>query len=238
MNLGKADRDLVPLLRERLKSSSPYVRECAASLLAGIGPKAVEAAPELLSVLNEPFEEEKPRRASPDEQPDPAHYAVRALSNFPSTPEFIHALVTNLESDVLKRREQAAYHLGKLGPSARTAIPALVAALRAQLKNHENPHPFGTADALGKIAPGTDCCDICVAVLVDALRSKNANMRVQASDALGRFGNKAQVAIVGLKSLTNDAEVADQFNRRVKDAASKALRAIETALVPSDESTR
>jgi len=241
---GTADPSLVPLLRERLKSSSPEVRECAAFMLGRMGPQAVAATPELLIVLNEPFTVEKPKRTLPDEQPDPAGAAVVALSKFLPTQEFIDALAMSLESDVPDRRDRAAIHLSTIGPAARKAVPALIAALQAQLKSDDPADESGAyshasvAYALGKIAPDTEFADPTITVLVEALRSKNANMRVPAAEALGRFGPRAGLAIPSLKGLTNDSAFADRWRQEVRQAARKSLAAIEAASVPSGESPK
>ncbi len=234
---GKADLSLVPLLRERLRSPSPDVRYCAARMLDGMGPQAVAATPELLAVLNEPYTEENPRRTPPDDQPDPASVAVWALSNFPPTPEFIHALIRNLRSDMLDRRFSAANHLGKLGPAARTAVPALIAMLQAQLSGSQRD-VWAVEDALGRIAPGTEFADPSITVLVEALRSKNGDTRRQAAEALGRFGPNAKGAIPTLQTLTKDPDVGSRFNGDVGQAARRAILAIEPPSVPSDASLR
>ena len=234
---GTADSLLVTLLRERLKSSSPDVRECAAFMLGRIGPKAVAATPELLRVLNEPYREEKPERTPPDDLPDPARAAVWALGKFPPTPAFIDALARNLRSTVPERRYLAASRLGSLGPAARTATPALIGALQAQLKSNDQDDGL-VANALGNIAPGSDFADPAITVLVEALRSKNANMRVQAAWALGRFGPRAKVAIPSLKGLTNDSDFAGAWKQDVGQTARKSLAAIEPASVPSAVSPR
>jgi len=234
---GTADPSLVPLLRKCLQSSSPYVRECAAVMLARMGSNSVAATPELLAVLDEPFTEEKPMRMWPDVQPDPASHAVWALSQFPPSPQFIVALVKNLRSDVLDRRASAAYHLGKLGPAARTAVPALIAALQTR-SNSNDRDVWAVAEALGQIAPDTEFADASITVLVETLRSKNANTRVQAAEALARFGPRARLAIPGLRDMMNDSTVADAFRKEVGQAARKALEAIEPAPVPSVASPR
>jgi HEAT repeat protein len=234
---GTADPSLVPFLRERLKSPSPDVRECAAGMLARMGPKAVAATPDLLAVLNEPFTEEKPKRM-PYDQPDPASYAVWALSNFPPTPEFIDSLARNLQSESPWRRDRAVQYLAPIGPAARKAIPALIAALQAHLRS--NLSDAGNVSvALGKIAPGTDLADASIAVLVDALRSNDQYTRWQAAEAIGRFGPKAKDAVPALRGLMKDQGGGDvAWNLNIRNAAGKALEAIEPAPGPSDGSPK
>jgi len=225
---GTADPSLVALLRERLRSSSPDVRECAAFMLGHAGPQAVAATPELLIVLNEPFTEEKPERTPPDYQPDPANAAVWTLGKFSPTEEFVDALARSLRSDGPARRDRAASQLGSIGQAARKAIPALIAAQQALLKS--NDHAYTSVPyALGKIAPGTDFADPAITVLVEALRSKNPNVREQAAEALGRFGPRAKLAIPSLRGLRNDSALADASRQEVRQAARQALLAIEPA---------
>ena len=147
---GTADPTLVPLLREHLKSRSPDVRAASASLLARIGPNAAEAVPELLPLLADPFVPEDPKPPRYEQQPNPARYAAWALSTFPPTRQITDALVANLHSPVRDRRSDAATYLGDIGPAARTAVPALIAAFHEQLS--KNDAPLGIPNALSKIA--------------------------------------------------------------------------------------
>ena len=133
---------LVPFLRERLKSPNPDVRDCAAFMLGRSGPEAVAATPELLQVLNEPCTEGKPRRTPPDYQPNPPRSAMWALGRFPPTQAIIDGLVRSLRSDAPELRISAAGYLASIGPVARKAIPAPIAAMPTQLKS--NDHKDGT----------------------------------------------------------------------------------------------
>jgi len=232
---GTADTSLVPLLREYLRSSSPYVRECAAVMLARKGSNAVAATQELLDVLNEPFTKEQPKRMWPDDQPDPASHAVWALSYFPPTPQVVAALVKNLRSDMPDRRAQAAYHLGNFGPAARTSVPALIEELHARA-NTADRDVWDIAAALGQIAPGTEFADASITALVEALQSKSAGTRRDVAIALGRFGPRAKVAVPVLKSLTKDLEAGSRFNDDVGLAARSALLSIEPEAVSPDTS--
>ena len=220
-----ADPSLVPLLRERLKSSSPDVRECAAFMLGRMGPKAVAATPELLVVLNEPFTEEKPKRTPPDDQPDPARYAVWALSKFPPTQEFIDALARNLRSDVPDRRNSAASYLGSIGPAARKAIPALIAALRTQLKSEVDHDDAGWSRTLwerlrrarSSPIPPSPCwsrrCD---------RRTRTCECKPPRRSA--GSGPRAKVAIPSLKGLTKDSEAVDAYEAGGQTGRQKSAR--------------
>ena len=234
---SRRDPELVPFLRERLKSPSPDVRDCAAFMLGSLGPEAVDATPELLQVLNEPYTEEKPRRTPPDYQPNPPRSAIWALGKFPLSQAIIDGLVRSLRSDSPELHSSAAGYLASIGPAARKAVPALIAAMQTQLKRHD--HKDGTiAYALSRLAPGTDHADQAITVLVDALSSKDADMRFNAAEALDRFGPRAKAAILSLKGLTNDATFVREWNQEVGQAARKSLAAIEPAPGPSNAPSR
>ena len=118
------------------------------------------------------------------------------------------------------RRHSAAIYLAPIGPQARKAIPALIAALQAQLKS--NDHEYGwVANALGMIAPGTEFADRAIAVLVEALQSKDSDTRSKAAERLGRFGPMAKIAIPILKNWTQDPETSARFNQQARQAARK-----------------
>ena len=109
--------------------------------------------------------------------------------------------------------------------------------MQTQLKS--NDHKDGTiAYALSRLAPGTDHADQAITVLVDALSSKDADMRFNAAEALGRFGPRAKAAIPSLKGLTNDATFVREWNQEVGQAARKSLAAIEPAPGPSNAPSR
>jgi HEAT repeat protein len=80
--------------------------------------------------------------------------------------------------------------------------------------------------ALGRIAPDTPSADQAVAALLPVLQSKVWLSRAKAIEALRQFGPKAAAAIPGIRALKDDR------NAEVRDAAAKALSAIENKSAP------
>jgi HEAT repeat protein len=223
---GAADPTLVPFLRERLKSPSPDVRSAAAALLSRMGPKAVAATPELLTLLADPY---VPGASPPGANPDPAGWAGVALSEFPPTAQIVAALTANLHSGVHLRSDLAADYLGRYGPAARTAIPELIRVFRRRLNKNENL--YSIAGALSRLAPGTEYADESISLMIEALKSKNPNIRAGAGWQIGRFGPQAKAAIPLLKTL---AEGLPPIQYPFKEA----LLAIEQPAGPNEDPAR
>ncbi len=225
---AEADPSLVPVLRDRLRSKVAEVRECAAYLLYRLGPQAVASTPELLVVLQEPFVERKPEKSWPDDQPNPARQAAWALACFPASPEILDALSANLKSAIASRRSDAASALSSIGPPARTAIPALIAAFQAEPRSGGTSAAWSCAEALSKLAPNTEFADAAVAVLTEALKSRDLAVRSAAATALGRFGASARSALAALRAVASDPAAEPAY--RPSEAATRAIQAIEAAL--------
>jgi HEAT repeat protein len=143
---------LLPTLTEFLTSRNRDVRFHAAQLVGRIGPEASAAIPALIAILKEPL------GAS---WPDPARGAARALGLMGPRPEAIAALVDFISPEKVERN-LTAHHallqewpptgdhggvvanefrimsaiqgLGDIGPPARAAIPALIAAHKKALE--------------------------------------------------------------------------------------------------------
>jgi len=191
LEAGTSNVELVPFLRERLKSQSPHVRSAAASLLAKMGPEAAAATPELVALLADPFVPEQGKPPWFERRPDPASRAVRALGRLSPTPQIISGLVANLNSPVLYRRIDAAWALSGMGPAA------------------------------SHMSPGTDYPDAAIAVLIEALQSKDMDSRNYAMMCLGHLGPRAKAAIPLLRHMAAESGLL-QFS--VRDA----IRAIES----------
>jgi len=99
-------------------------------------------------------------------------------------------------------RRIAAEILGRFGPEARAAIPALVATL-----NDPDPHLRSVAAlALGEIGPHTP--EVCPA-LIGLLKTES---RLSAVRALNRFGFEARAAVPSLIDLLQDSEPEVRWN--------------------------
>jgi hypothetical protein len=107
---GPAAKPAIPALRRVLKQANAPTVHLAATALARIGPDAAPAIPELIDVLDQ----------------TPA--AVEALTAIGAAS--VPALSRILETSGDSRRAEAVEILGKLGTSAKAAIPALAAMIR------------------------------------------------------------------------------------------------------------
>jgi HEAT repeat protein len=107
---------------------------------------------------------------------------------------------------------QGAYGLSRLGSEARSAVPALIAALKKESLVRQN-----AALALGQIGP--DARDA-VPALCEALGDSEWTVRRHAALALGHIGPQARQAIPALHKLSRD------LDPLVRQAAKTALQQI------------
>ena len=113
---------------------------------------------------------------------DPAWSAAEALGKIapgtPSAGEVIEVLTEVERTGHPYRRESAARALGKFGPAAVGAVPALISVIR---ENAATKAIFGdgssAAIALGKIAPGTPLAEEAVSCLTEALQARSEYTR-------------------------------------------------------------
>src|SRR5439155_1762109 len=141
-------------------------------------------------------------------------------------------------------RRRAALALGELGPAARTAVPALLEALR----DKELMVRRWTAFALGEIASkaasaagplvellrepsaATRCIGAialsrigadAVSTLIPALKDADVQVRRLAASTVGKCGGDVQARLVALQSVSQDA---DPFVRHAVQEAIERLR--------------
>ncbi len=151
----------------------------------------------------------------------------------PRTTRPVAALIGLLKDDSEREvRRSAAGALGEMGPAAASAVPCLRKALRG-----EGGGWWVAADAIGKIG-GPDA----VPALVEALESKDDDVRLTAIKRLGELGGVASSAAKALEKARKDDP--RESNRK---AAAEALKKITqggtppasapSATSPSAEST-
>ena len=132
--LSRCGPAAVPGLTIALRDPNPEVRSLACSTLSQIGRPAATAAAELAVLLSDP---------------DPQLVALAAHALTTVGPEAVPHLVAALDHPLPLVREKAAFALGQVGYSARSALPALERSLE-----DENPgvRKYARA-ALRAIAP-------------------------------------------------------------------------------------
>jgi HEAT repeat protein len=129
-------------------------------------------------------------------------------------------------SGPLSRRGRAAAALGKFGPAAEEAVPVLIKVLKDAAHEDSFEREASAAHALGLIAPDTASADQAVAALLPVLESKVPLSRVEAINALPRFGPRAAAALPGIRALKDDRDA------EVRDAVATALLALENESSP------
>ena len=231
--LGPGARGCTPALAERLADGDERVRRIAAIALGRLATDNRDGARgALLRALFDPVQAVR-------------WEAARALASQHFDPAQAGALAEALGSPDEFVRGFAAWFLGEMGPSARTALPALVAAqndtdagvralvlrslgsvgagapeaveaLRKALRDGLGDDRWKAARSLGKLGPAAR---IAIPDLVAALRDENGHVRRHAAVALGRLG-PADGVPQALEATAQDPDPA------VAAAASEALRAM------------
>ena len=183
------DAQLIATLATALETAPPAQAQGLAPLLAIFGAKAAAAAPTLALLLT-----------SPD--PRTKLYAALALAAIApdQAPNLISVLANavNSTSVELDDRFAAIKALAKLGPSAKSCLPALF------LVAKEGHYILASAalDAAGSIASdGIDNPPMLVPALIEGLAAPNELTRAAAARALGRAGAATPGLEQGLAAL-------------------------------------
>ena len=87
------------------------MRKAACSALGEIGSQAVTSVPALFDLLRS------------EEDSESARNALRRIDNV--EPDIVPFLIAALDTDDRRTRFYAVYYLGKIGPAAKDALPAL-----------------------------------------------------------------------------------------------------------------
>jgi HEAT repeat protein len=131
---ARSGRLAVPLLRQALSASEPYLRSVALVLLADLGPAAAGAGADVLPLLGDPLTES---------------YAVRALGELGYTPAVPH-LTPRLVTGDVELRAMVAQSLGLLGDTQSRA------ALQQALANIAEAADVRVGAAFGLLCLGQD----------------------------------------------------------------------------------
>lgn len=193
-----------------LDDSDEHVRSVAMAALPKSGVTADRGVPLLVS------------RCSGDH----AVVAARALSEYraaaaPALPNLI-ALLQNEQASV-EARWNAARTIGKIGPDALSAVPALI----ADLDHSEDTIREHAAEAIGDIGPVA--AELGVPALRGVLQDPYVKVRRDAVRSLGYIGPAASAAVEEILPLLQDPEAI------VRTAARDALQKIAPDRVPPAE---
>lgn len=198
--LGRGDPAVVRAVLPRLQDPAAPVRAAAAEALGRIGLAEAEAIAGLEGALVDPSAWVRVQAAA-------AHWllARRAESVLPVLSAALQAPEVHW---------QAALALGRLGPDAAPAIPALVEALQRETTHRPLRTPASAALALREIGPAA------VPALTELLTHPRADVRIGAAIALARQGPHAQAAVPRLIAMLGEAD------SELRQAAAGALGGI------------
>jgi HEAT repeat protein len=210
--------DVVPDLAKELRANDAARREAAADVLGRIGPPARAAVPDLLAALK-------------DRSSSVALVAAMALAQIDSTRG---GAAVKLLTDALDV-PGAALALANIGPSARAAVPDLIAALKPRKQTAQDELiRLNARLALARIgAPA-------VPALIEALKDKREGVAPLAGGALGWILPPSKQAVPALRNaLKNDRAHAAIYANALGQLGSLALPAVpELTDLLSDAATR
>lgn len=150
--------------------------------------------------------------------------AARALGALapgtPSAGDAVAALIAAIDDPVDEVNEQVGESLAAFGPAARSAVPALLEALRKARDGKDRPRAARMAESIGRIEPTAPAAGEAVAFLEQILWSDDVLARLFAERVLVVFGPAAAPAVPALVMLA----------RRGSIRASPELSSVATAL--------
>jgi HEAT repeat protein len=207
--------------KEPDKDVWPDPRRRVAAILGHAGPIAKKAVPVLRAALKNP---DAWFRIS----------AAEALAKIGSHPEAIQALIRTMEDSNDNWRGVAANALGRIGPKARVALPALRQAL---LRKDDDARPAValTIWRLQKSAKdhkiaGVDRASAVAALIGMAGQDDGRNVQYEALEALATLGAEARPAVPVLIDMVQDQ---DRARRSLAVAALAAIaRQVPEAIAP------
>jgi HEAT repeat protein len=210
----------IPLLLEALKDTQPLVRWRAIEALERMGQAAEPALDAVAAGLEDkdPFVRQAAYRVLLGRCPH-----LKELS-----PAVAQACGLALEkggfTPVQDSRVTTAQMLGRIGPRAKAAVPALQKALRSRFSQVQ----VHAALALWKIERSPDA----VPVLIERLANHNSTGRTDAAECLAEIGPDARAAIPTLVLACQSTGASDTGDLRVRPAAALALLKIDPRTQP------
>jgi len=193
--------DIEALLKD-LRWGDAAKRRAAAKALGELGPAASPGVPLL----------EEAARSSEVEVSRPAVDALRTLKPPAALPFYVAAL----REDSLHARMWAAAGLGRMGPAAKEAVPALAAVLSLDRGGRDYGPRVEAMAALSSIGKEAGAA---VPAVVGALADRDPRLRQAAASLLGRIGKPAALpAEAGVRKVARE-----DTHPGVRDAARRAL---------------
>ena len=199
-------------LQQDLRQGDSAKRQAAAKALGDLGPAAAAGIPLL----------EEAARSSEVPVRQAAVDALRTLKPPAALPLYVAAL----QEDSLHVRMWAAAGLGRMGPAAKDAVPALAAVLRLDRGGRD----YGPrVEALAALASIGREAGAAVPALVGTLTDRDSTMRRDAASLLGRIGKPA--ALPAEAALRKAAR--EDASPLVRDAARRALEGSFGGVAPT-----
>lgn len=191
---------------------NPELRGACAAILARIGPAAKAALPDLIAALHDETSTEK---LSAEEFHAEALTAIALIG---PGKELADKIVPFLSSDSEMVERTATYALGKIGPEAKSALPAI----KKNLASDDERLRMVSLWAALQITPrDAQIVKAAIPALTKALDAERPLVRLEAALALGKLGAQANSAKSELQVL---AETDD--DEAVRRAAAEALKQI------------
>jgi HEAT repeat protein len=200
----------VPEVAKGLKN--PQLRGACAAILGRIGPEAKSALPALVAALGDAG---PTKQAGADEFRSEALVAIALIG--PSK-ELVEKCTPFLSSESELEQRTATYVLGKIGPDAKAALPAI----RKNLSSDDERLRMISLWALLQITPkDAQVVKAAIPALIKALDAERPLVRLEAALALGKLGAQASAAKEPLQKLADEDD-----DEAVRRAATESLEQI------------
>jgi HEAT repeat protein len=173
--IGPAAVSAVPSLVHRLQDEAKNLRWAAMLALGSIGREATSTVPALVEFLSG--------------QEEGVVGAATTLAKMGETA--VPPLIEGMKSDKAHVRWTCAIALGRIGPSAKAAVPSLMTALSDPEQKGLYRVAEVAAEALGQIGPAAVSA---IPALIDALRKSHISMQFPVAKALKEIGPEHAIA--------------------------------------------